>query len=87
MSLNRAAIRLGKLGSDPQLAIMRRTLALPAHAAPLADVIAPERGCLLRMQHTGTYAIWLARGGLRSVDQRKAAAALAALEHDEQNQL
>lgn len=82
VSLNRAAIRLCKLGSDPQLAIQRRGLPLPAHATALADVISPERGWLLRMQHTNTLAIWLAGGGLRSVDQRKANAALARLESE-----
>lgn len=80
MSHNRGRLQLAELGSDPQLAIQRRGVSLPAHATALADVIAPERGWLLRMQHTGTLAIWLAGGGLRSVDQRKAGAALDALD-------
>lgn len=80
MSISRARLQLARLGSDPQLAIMRSTIALPAHATAMADVIAPERGWLLKMERTGTYAIWLAAGGLRSVDQRKAQAALNALD-------
>jgi hypothetical protein len=63
---------------------LRRQFPPPRGCEPLADYGGStddkwEKGWLVRMQRTGTFAVWLSDGSLRSVDQRKAAAALATL--------
>lgn len=77
-SENRSRITLRPLGS-PRMQLARR-LPLPVGAVALAEYVGKpgDSGHLVRLAN-GTLAIWLVRGALRTVDPRKAEAALATL--------
>lgn len=74
-------LKIQPLGTSKRLAICLKTPP-PKGAAVLAEAVDPYAdhfGHLVCMK-TGQYAIWQATGGLKSVDQRRAALALASLD-------
>lgn len=79
-SENRGRITLRPLGDDQRLALTSRRFPLPRGSVALAEYVGEpgDGGHLVRLAN-GALAIWLDRGALRSVDPRKAEAALAAL--------
>lgn len=76
---NRGRITLRPLGSDKLLAMTARMHPTPPGAERLADVIEPERGWLIRYTRTGSLAMLIMGGGIRTMDKRKAKAALVEL--------
>lgn len=76
---SRGRIELSPLGADQRMGLLADRFPLPAGATALAEIATGDRGWLVRFDNTGRLAVWDVRGVLRSVDQRKAAAALAAI--------
>jgi len=73
------SIRLRRIGTDLRLLDLMKSLPIPDHWRIVAEYDGLDLGWMLWDDFTRRYVIWLAGGGLRTIDQGRAVHALRLL--------